>query len=209
MKFPPFGQFSSNLELALQKELPAWEAQKLMSSSNNRHLEIKEDHLKASVVALISEIDHVPAITYIKRASHYEGDKHKGQISFPGGKQEVGETALQCAMRETAEEISVNPMDYTVIGQLSPLYIDVSNFYITPFVGIANNEFNFVLDETEVDTVYQWKLTDLQNNIFTKDITVRGYTLKNVPYYGIDDEVLWGATAMMTSELLHIINQIS
>lgn len=191
---------------SMQKELPGWEAQKLLSPGYNpAYRRAKPDAKEASVMALISDIDTVPHLCFIKRASHYEKDKHKGQISFAGGKIEEGESKLQAVVREVEEEIGIPQDQYEIIGELSSLYIFVSNFVVYPFVAFAKNELQFKPDPSEVESIIQWPITSLMEGTKITDINIRSGVIKNVPYYPLQDEVLWGATSMMTSELLFMI----
>lgn len=194
------------LQKSFLTELPAWEAQKKLSPGYNDAYRIpKPDALQASVLVLISPVDGIPHLNFIKRASRYVQDKHKGQIGFAGGKIEEGETELQAVIREVEEEIGVTEDKYTMLGNLSPLYIFVSNFLVHPFVAYANEELDFVLDPTEVASLIQWPIIKLQEGIFTKDIQSGKDLIKDAPYYPLGEEILWGATSMITSEFLELI----
>lgn len=194
------------LKKSFNAELPGWEAQKQMSPGYDpAYRNAKPDAKHASVMALISKHDS-PNICFIKRASHYEKDKHKGQISFPGGQIEKGETKLEAVIREVEEEIGIQPTQYEVIGELSPLYVFVSNFLVYPFVAFANEDLKFNIDPTEVDEVIQWPIEKLLTITSVKDIKVGDRNIKDVPYYPLGDETLWGATSMMTSELLALLS---
>ena len=194
------------LQKSFLTELPAWEAQKKLSPGYNDAYRIpKPDALQASVLVLISPVDGIPHLNFIKRASRYVQDKHKGQIGFAGGKIEEGETKLQAVIREVEEEIGVTEDKYTMLGNLSPLYVFVSNFLVHPFVAYANEELDFVLDPTEVASLIQWPIIKLQEGIFTKDIKSGNALIKDAPYYPLGDETLWGATSMITSEFLELL----
>lgn len=194
------------LSKSFQNELPAWEAQQLLSPGYNpAYRNPKPDAKLASVMALISNVDDKAHLSFIKRASHYEKDKHKGQISFPGGQIEKGETKHEAVIREVHEEIGIAADKYEIVGELSSLYVFVSNFLVYPFVAFANEELQFEKDPTEVDEVIQWPIEKLLEGTLNKDIQIRSQTIKDVPYYPLDQEVLWGATSMMTSELLTMI----
>lgn len=194
------------LAKSFQNELPGWEAQKLLSPGYNpAYRKPKADAKQASVMALISNVDDRPHLTFIKRASHYQKDKHKGQIGFPGGQIESGETKLQAVNREVEEEIGISDTQFKIIGELSSLYIFVSNFSVYPFVAFANDKLEFKKDPTEVEEVIQWPIEDLLKGIQKTDMQTKSGFIKDVPYYPLANEVLWGATSMMVSELLAML----
>ncbi len=195
------------LTKSFDSNLPGWEAQKLLSPGYDpAYRNAPQDAKHASVMLLISNKEK-PNICFIKRASHYEKDKHKGQISFPGGQIEKGETKFDAVIREVEEEIGVSPLHYEIIGELSPLYVFVSNFLVYPFVAFANEELKFKIDPTEVDEVFQWPIESLLHGTKIKDLTVGERIIKNVPYFPLGEETLWGATSMIASELLSMLSQ--
>ncbi len=135
-----------------------------------------------------------------------DGHAHSGQVSFPGGKHEPeDETLLMTALRETQEEVGIDPVHIDVLGPLSPLYIPVSNFHVFPFVGFARTRPTVSLSVDEVSYIIEaplaW-LTD-DNNKITTNVTspaVPGL-IRNVKAYQLaDGGIVWGATAMMLSE---------
>ncbi len=163
---------------------------------------------KACVMALLYEGEDGWHILYIKRNSKNKYDKHKGQISFPGGKLEpMDNSYLDCALREVMEEIGVSPEEIQVVGALTQLYVFVSQFLVFPFVGVLDHKPIFKIQEEEVDRVIDVKLSHLLDPAAAKvkDLEVRGVSLKDVPYYDLEGETLWGATAMITAELLDIL----
>src|SRR5690554_6004736 len=98
----------------------------------------------SSVLLLLYEEDERIFICLIKRPVTMK--HHAGQVAFPGGRIEPGETALETALRETWEEVGVLPEKIEVLGQLSELFVDVSGFLIRPFAGWLNEPPAFRLD---------------------------------------------------------------
>jgi len=173
---------------------------------------IPNDHKKAAVLVLIHHIDGVPHIVFMKRTSHHPQDKHAGQISFPGGALDPEDkNLLDCAQRETFEEVGVKREAYELIGALSPLYVYVSKFLMFPFVAYTKKELNFIKEDEEVDRVISWPLELFLSDNSKKhtDIQIRNTTLKNVPHFNYDNEILWGATAMVMAEFILIIKMTS
>ncbi|MDA8708746.1 CoA pyrophosphatase [Hellea sp.] len=131
---------------------------------------------------------------------------HAGQIAFPGGKREIGETALDAALRETEEEVGLKAADISVIGRL-PSFNAVSEYRITPFVGIVNSAAPIIPDDHEVDDVFETPLSFVMNaeNHKARDIFFEGknHRLYDMPYNSPDGTYrnIWGMTAMMMYRL--------
>ena len=132
---------------------------------------------------------------------------HAGQISLPGGRIDVGETAEAAALREAAEEIGVDPSHVRILGALTPLYVFVSRFVVTSFVGVVDARPNFQLAAREVAELLEVPLSDLRDpsRIQWGTKTREGYVV-DFPYIQIGDHQLWGATAMMLGELVAILD---
>ena len=197
----------------LENTLPGWEAQKLMSPIKGAKYRHTPPNAKKAAVMLLLHPNKEGDLSlfYIKRTQHNPQDKHGGQISFPGGQVDAGDTDYTfTALRETHEEIGINPQEIEVLGQLTPLYVFASNFYVQPVVGYLPFNPSLQLQESEVQYVIVSSLTTLQdtNTIKTMDFSFRGFTARNMPYYSLEGEVLWGATAMMTSEFLAVIDSV-
>jgi 8-oxo-dGTP pyrophosphatase MutT (NUDIX family) len=136
-------------------------------------------------------------------------DPHSKQISFPGGSVELADVDLAAtALRETHEEIGVEPSVIQLIGAMTDVYIPVSNFHVQPFLAWTNTPPQYKRQETEVKTVIEAPLSLLKdaNNWKVKDIYIsETYNLKNVPYFDVFGKSVWGATAMMLAELLELV----
>lgn len=132
--------------------------------------------------------------------------QHPGQIAFPGGKREIGETALEAALRETEEEVGLKAEDITMIGRL-PSFNAVSKYRVTPFVGIVKSVATIIPDAHEVEDVFETPLSFLMNakNHVARDIFFdgRNHRLYDMPYDSADGthRNIWGMTAMMMYRL--------
>lgn len=137
-----------------------------------------------------------------------ESVSHAGQISFPGGRSEKHETPLTTALRETEEEIGITPDLFEIAGSLSPLYLYRSNNQITPFIGFLEKEPKLTPNPSEVEEVFTVPLDSFMKDdlLIWEEWRLREITM-NVPYWKIHPTPLWGATAMMMSELLELYRE--
>lgn len=164
---------------------------------------------KAAVMMLLYPKNGITHLVLIVRNS-YEG-VHSGQIAFPGGKYEKEDMNFSTtALRETHEEIGIRPEKMKIIKPFTPMYIPPSNFIVHPFFGICMEEICFVPDASEVARVIELPLS-----VFLKDEIIINAKLStsyandiNVPAFEIEGQVVWGATAMMLSELKDVLNSV-
>lgn len=132
--------------------------------------------------------------------------KHPGQISFPGGRREEHESALQAALRETHEEVGLSADMITVLGRL-PSFDAVSDFRVTPFVGVVDSRASITPCPREVEDVFEVPLDFILNgdNHIARDVFFDGreHRLYDMPYDGPDGKHrnIWGMTAMMMRRL--------
>lgn len=113
------------------------------------------------------------------------------------------------ALRETEEEVGVPAQQVEILGQLTELYIPVSNFLVHPFVGLLHGTARFVPQAGEVEAVLTPPLAAFQQpgNRKTTDIKInQAIALKNVPYFDVEGRIVWGATAMIMNEFLELLD---
>ncbi|MEX0967998.1 MAG: CoA pyrophosphatase [Bacteroidia bacterium] len=137
----------------------------------------------------------------------YEG-VHSGQVAFPGGRMEEGdESVVHTALREANEEIGVQREEIRLLGQLSPLYIPPSNFLVTPVLAYAASVPAFRADPFEVAEIIPVPVKALvqETTVKEKQITTWSGLKLTTPYYALNEFTIWGATAMMISELAEIL----
>ncbi|WP_298777939.1 CoA pyrophosphatase [uncultured Polaribacter sp.] len=140
-----------------------------------------------------------------KRAS-YKGT-HSAQISFPGGKSENSDLDLkQTALRETEEEVGVEASLIKIIRELTDVYIPPSNFLVTPFIGFIDQTPVLKLNN-EVDIAIETKLSELLNDTSLAMVSMKtSYMDKtDVPCFKFKEHIVWGATAMMLSEIRELL----
>ena len=132
-------------------------------------------------------------------------ESHKGQVSFPGGACDEGETsAEQTALREADEEIGIHPNDVRILGRLANL-ITISYFRVTPVVGVVRWPAVFRVGEHEVARVFTIPLTWLANESNRWQFEIPGSNRSVIAYHPYDGELLWGATARMTVDFLKVL----
>ena len=142
---------------------------------------------------------------------HTNLSNHGGQISFPGGRQESGESLWQTAKRETLEEVGIEFQNIELLGRLNSVYIPPSDFTVQPFVGWHHGRPGFVRAEEEVDEIIEASVRDLLDPAFLcrGDIESASGMKSNVPYYCVDGHQVWGATAIMLGELIERIRRVN
>lgn len=205
-----FNDLYINLKSYLENEtLPGAEFQHLMAPESRNPLQIKHTNapFAAAVLLLLYPIDSIWHIALTKRHT-YKGS-HSGQISFPGGKRENSDTSLQeTALRETQEEIGVRCTNSDCIGQLSQLHIPISNFMVNPYVAIISERPEMKKDEHEVKHIIEIPLELILDDKYqsTTEITSDKYQF-HTPIYQLEDDYIWGATAMILSEFAEILKR--
>lgn len=203
-----FQVFSERLRQRLQQPLPGEAAHRKMASSARTKLGIKpNERTRRSAVLLCfypyQQSIYVPLIL----RPQYDG-VHAGQMAFPGGRMErFDENLTRTALREAQEEVGIRVSDVTVLGLLTELFIPPSNFYVQPVVGILPYRPDFYPDPREVEDIVEVDLDTLLDETIVGDskIEVRGMTV-DAPFYQIQGHRVWGATAMMISELLVVLD---
>jgi len=127
---------------------------------------------------------------------------HAAQIGLPGGALEAGETPEQAALREATEEIGADPSAIRILGALSDLFVPVSSYSISAFVGYAPARPRFSPQPGEVERILESPLEAILDpgNRACETRLLHGADAR-VPYFRICGEKVWGATAMILAEL--------
>ena len=148
-------------------------------------------------------------LIFIRRTSSHEGDKHAGQIGFPGGKSETGDFDLMyTALRESEEEIAIDLSGIDVLGALTPLYITVSKFMVHPFLAYSWKTPQLSRQESEVEEILEIPLSILLDPAAMQPTRIQirpGIILNEVPSFQFNGDIIWGATAMMLNEFIDIL----
>lgn len=196
---------ATKIKDALKQPLPGENSHVKMLPVNRRLSAFEEElsSIKHSSVLLLLYIENDDLkVLLIKRPAHMK--HHAGQVALPGGRIEKNETAVETALRETQEEVGISPGDIEILGKLSELYVQVSFFQIHPFVGWLRKHNNFNINKSEVEKIIAFPLKNMSNE--TEEIELNSFSgpLK-VPCIKFNDEIIWGATAMILMEFFDLI----
>lgn len=193
-------------------QLPGEIAQIRMAHAFRRKLwPAPESAIPAGVLIFIYPKNNEWHLVFIERTSRNPADVHGGQISFPGGKMDpCDENLISCAIREAEEEVGILKDSIQILGQLTPLYIPVSNFLVYPVVGFSEVTPLFSRQEKEVNAVIEMPFHHFTNGHNIKHMDMMfgsGMKMEDVPYFDAHGKVIWGATAMILSELLVLLEE--
>jgi 8-oxo-dGTP pyrophosphatase MutT (NUDIX family) len=206
--------FVEQIRRKLTEPLPGQSAQLRMAFAQ-RAEQLRLDpsvpaHAKIACVALILWQNQDDWHTILIQRTTNPQDRHSGQISFPGGKYDENDgNLITTALREVHEEIGVPPAQVEILGQLTELYIPVSNFVVYPFVGVLSGSPTFSLQAGEVEHIMMPPIRHFQeegNKAFKELRVGTGVLLKDVPCYVVEEKAVWGATAMIISEFLELLS---
>lgn len=210
-----FDFFNTKINQLMQMPLPGENAQFLMSPPYRQELiklreQVIKKSKKAAVLALFyPDFNEETHLVLIKRKT-YKG-VHSAQLAFPGGKVEAVDKDFQeTALRETEEEIGVPRTSIDIIKPLTQLYIPPSNFEVFPFLGKVAHTPTFIRQESEVEDILAVSLKNFFNDSCVCNVKVAtSYNLEvEVPAFNFDGHIVWGATAMMMSEIKVLFQKV-
>jgi len=205
-------KFDEFLQARLKASLPGRKAQKKMSPNpkngtpdKNHYEPAHDDFRNSSVLVPFIEWNGELEIILTLRTQFIN---HGGQLSFPGGGKEGDETIEETALREAQEEIGLHKEHAEVLGRLTPLYVGHSDNMVTPVIAFIRKEQKFTPNPNEVDEIISVPISDLVND---DKLTEEEWDLRDTPYHipfwNIHRVPLWGATAMMMSELVELYKE--
>ncbi len=207
-------QYSSELIPALrsrlQRPLPGLDAQMRMSPSiRGRRIRIPSNARQSAVLVLLYPHQEKWHIPFMRRSQ--DGRVHGGQISFPGGRRDqVDRDFTDTALREADEEMGIKAQQVRVIGALTELYIPPSNSIVYPRLAFAEQRPAFVADPIEVAEIIEVEVAQFfdEQRRSQHRVDIHGGSYIEAPGFTVNEsELIWGATAMMMSEVLHLIEE--
>jgi len=210
-----FDSFKNDLKKLENLPLPGQISQLKMSPPYREKLmALQKDKIKdakkAAVMALFYPNTANEASIILILRKTYKG-VHSAQVGFPGGKAEQNDDSLkETALRETEEEIGVPISSIKVLKALTQVYIPPSNFYVHPFIGFCDKTPEFVKQDSEVESLLEIAVHDLlsETNVTSKKVSTKYDLEVNVPAYHLIGHLVWGATAMMLSEVKDLLKEV-
>ena len=166
------------------------------------HLQKPQAPARASAV-LIGLFQSARGVEVILTRRSHQLTNHRGEISFPGGRLDDGETVVDAALRETQEEIGINPSEAQVIAELSGMATVVSNSHIVPVVASYKYAPRMQPMNSEVDRVFTVPLSELaRTDTYSQEYWKFPDRELQINFFYLDDETIWGATARMLLQVM-------
>ena len=210
-----FETFIKSVPHIAQSSLPGIDSQLKMSPPFRKELiaqqqELMKQSRKAGVMALFyPNIKGITHLVLILRKTYH--GVHSAQIGFPGGKLEPEDSSIEyAALRETYEEVGVPIESVKVIKALTEVYIPPSNFTVYPFIGITENTPIFTKQDDEVEAIIELQLQELfhDGNQTSQRVMTSLNMEVEVPAFELNGYLVWGATAMMLSEIKDLLKTV-
>ena len=209
-----FQDFLAHVPKLMEVGLPASEAHFKMAplerieSMKNLKIETKNPKTAAVMMLFYPKNGETHLVLIVRNS--YQG-VHSAQIAFPGGKYEPRDQIFEnTALRETHEEIGIPPDSIEILKAFTRLYIPPSNFMVYPFFGICRDEIVFVPDTSEVADISELPLSVFMGDDILVSVNLTTSYAENimVPAFKIEEHIVWGATAMMLSELKEVLKKV-
>ncbi|MEZ5047360.1 MAG: CoA pyrophosphatase [Chitinophagaceae bacterium] len=196
------------IKTLFKQTLPGTKAHERMAPPGRNVHEAIPSHGRWSAVMILLFLKNNEWHTVFIKRTH-DGKSHSGQIAFPGGKKEPFDSELKdTALRECEEEIGIGAQEIEIVGQLSNIYIPPSNFIVSPFVGIVHTIDHHQISTKEVEALLSVPLSQLfcnQSKQHSQVVSSHSLIVHETPAYVLrDNTIIWGATAMMVSELEYL-----
>lgn len=212
MSVKSFPDFIVRLQQRLLEPLPGAMAHEVMRATPVGKVLPRFEHKlppRPGSVLILLYPDREKIVFPLIQRPEYAG-AHSGQVSLPGGKAEPGEDTISTALREGEEEIGISVADVKVLGKLSEFFVIPSNFLVTPVIGYVDSIPSLTPDAVEVERILYGNVPDLvdAHAIKSKEILAAGRFAMQAPYFDVEGQVVWGATAMMLNEFRTVLREV-
>lgn len=198
---------ATELSAALARGLPGRSAQRGMAPelAYGRHGgPVPASARRAAVLLVLDRTEAGWAIPAILRPATMRA--HAGQVSLPGGLVEEGETAIQTALREFVEELGASTDSIEILGALSPVFVFISNFQVTPLLAIAHQRLVFAPSAEEVAAIVPLPVAQLVDPACRGSHLIRRQELVfRAPHFAIGGQQVWGATSLILAEFAALV----
>lgn len=207
-----YPEFIARLKEEISNGLPGWKAQKRMAPSGreqSHYNSVSRGQSRESGVLIWLYPDSNKI--YMRLIIRTEGGIHSKQAAFPGGKFEQADGDFwHTALREAYEEIGLQPEKIRKVGPLTPLYIPPSNFWVHPFIGTSERVEEAKISAAEVQTYFDADIMLLLEPSVKQEKIIKRSTGEETgtPFYNLEGHTVWGATAMILSELEELVRRI-
>jgi 8-oxo-dGTP pyrophosphatase MutT (NUDIX family) len=205
-----FAEFISNLSFQLTQPSSTYDeiVQKMSPAHRLRmNTQPNENTRRSAVLILFYPIGEVAYLPLILRPK-YDG-VHGGQMAFPGGRMEESDKSIQhTAVREAQEEIGIKASDVKILGNLTEIFISPSNLFCQPVLGYLPYKPDFYPDQREVAEIFHVDIAEILNPhaVEIRTIETKTFTLDTYCYI-IQEQTVWGATALMIAELVEVLKR--
>lgn len=207
-----YTEFIQGLKYQIEKGLPGWEAQKRMAPPGREQSRYSiPDETKTRKSSVLIWLYPDGEKIYTRLILRAEFGVHSGQVAFPGGQVEERDGSLwNTALREAKEEVGLISDRIVRVGELTPLYIPPSNFWVHPFIGTGEKMVSYNISKNEVQRYFDVDIMQLLNPDLKgeRSITVSSGAKMLAPFYNLQGYTVWGATAMMLSELEELVRRV-
>jgi 8-oxo-dGTP pyrophosphatase MutT (NUDIX family) len=159
----------------------------------------------SAVLAALYDHDGEPHVLLTRRS--WDLRSHRGEVSFPGGRAEPFDADLVAtALRETEEEVGIDPASVEIVGRLQPLVTVSSRSFIAPYVGLLPGRPEVTPDPREVEEVRHVALSELlSDEVYHEEIWRRDGVERRLWFFDLHGDTVWGATASMLYQLLCVV----
>jgi 8-oxo-dGTP pyrophosphatase MutT (NUDIX family) len=204
------GQMAAAIARELARGLPGRTALRTMAHTlayGRHHGPIPDEARRSAVILALHQTPAGWSIPALVRAASLRS--HAGQVSLPGGKVEADETAELAALREFEEEFGVQPECLTILGRLTPVYVFVSGFKITPVIALASVPMIFRTNPHEVAAAIELPLARLCDPASRGQHVIQRFGLRfHAPHFAIAGQQIWGATSLILAEFAALVQRL-